>query len=88
MADTVMQSCNGILLKLFVKIIIEDIDHRVRREPGNMNLQRGKIFGLFMFKRRVSDQGVGPAGQKYSGAGSGERFQVPFKIIEQDQVLA
>ena len=46
------------------------------REPGNMTLQRGRIFGLVLFKRRVSDQGVGPAGQRKSGAGAGERFLV------------
>ena len=58
------------------------------REPGNMILQRGRIFGLVLFKRRVTDQGVGPAWQRQSGAGAGEGFLVLFKIIEQDQELA
>ena len=25
------------------------------REPGNMTLQRGRIFGLVLFKRKVTD---------------------------------
>ena len=41
------------------------------REPGNMILQRGRIFGLVLFKIRVTDQGVGPAWQRQSGAGAG-----------------
>ena len=56
-------------------------------EPGNMILQRGKIFRLVLFKRRVTDQEVGPAGQRESGAGAGKRFLVLFRIIEQDQEL-
>ena len=36
------------------------------REPENMILQRGRIFGLVLFKRRVTDQGVGPAWQRQS----------------------
>ena len=31
------------------------------KEPGNINLQRGRLFGMVLFKTRVSDQGVGPA---------------------------
>ena len=53
-----------------------------------MILQRGRIFELVLFKRRVTDQGVGPARQRQSGAGAGEGFLVLFKIIEQDQELA
>ena len=52
-----------------------------------MTLQRGRIFGLVLFKRRVTDQGVGPAGQRQSGAGVGEIFLDLFRIIEQDQEL-
>ena len=50
-----------------------------------MTLQRGRIFGLVLFKRRVTDQEVGPAGQNESVAGTGMRFLVLFRIIEQDQ---
>ena len=57
------------------------------REPGNMNLERGRIFGLVLFKIRVSDQGVGHAGQRQSGAGAGMRFMVLLRIIEQDKKL-
>ena len=53
-----------------------------------MILQRGRIFGLVLFKRRVTDQRVGPALQRQSGAGAGEGFLLLFKIIEQDQELA
>ena len=52
-----------------------------------MTLQRGRIFGLVLFKRRVTDQEVGPAGQRESGAGAGKRFLVLLRIIEQDQEL-
>ena len=57
------------------------------KEPGNINLQRGRLFGMVLFKKRVSDQGVGPAGQRQSGAGAGERFLVRFGIIKLDQEL-
>ena len=56
-------------------------------EPGNMTLQRGRIFGLVLFKRRVTDQEVGHAGQRQSGAGAGKRFLVLFRIIKQDREL-
>ena len=49
-----------------------------------MTLQRGRIFGLVLFKKRVTDQGVVPPGQRQSGAGAGKRFPVLFRIIEQD----
>ena len=52
-----------------------------------MTLKRGRLFGLVLFKRRVSDQGVGPAGQKQSGAGAGEKYRVLFRIIKQDNKL-
>ena len=52
-----------------------------------MTLQRGRIFGLVLFKRRVTDQGVGPAGQRQLVAGAGERFLVLFRMIKQDQEL-
>ena len=58
------------------------------REPGNKTLQRGRIFGLVLFKLRVTDQEVGPAGQRQSRAGAGRRFPVLVRIIEQDQELA
>ena len=50
-----------------------------------MTLQRGRIFGLVLFKRRVTDQEVGPAGQRESGAGAGKIVLVLLRIIEQDQ---
>ena len=62
--------------------------HRGWREPGNMIVQRGRIFRLVLFKRRETDQGVGPAWQRQSGAGAGEGILVLFKIIEQYQELA
>ena len=52
-----------------------------------MTLQRGRIFGLVLFKRRETDQEVGPAGQRQSGAGAGRIFLVLLRIIEQDQEL-
>ena len=52
-----------------------------------MILQKGRIFGLVLFKRRVTDQEVELAGQRQSGAGAGKRFIVLFRIIEQDQEL-
>ena len=52
-----------------------------------MTLQRGRIFEMVLFKRRVTDQGAGPAGQRQSGARAGKRFLVLFRIIEQDQEL-
>ena len=52
-----------------------------------MTLKRGRIFGLVLFKRRVTDQEVGPAGQRQSGAGAGKRFPVLLRIIEQDQEM-
>ena len=57
------------------------------REPGNKTLQRGKIFSLVLFKKRVSDQEGRLAGQRQSGAGAGKRFLDLFRIIEQDQEL-
>ena len=42
---------------------------RGEREPGNIIFQRGQLFVLVLLKRIVSDQGVGPAGQRQSGAG-------------------
>ena len=50
-----------------------------------MTLQRGRIFGLVLFERRVCHQEVG---KKQSGAGGGERLLVLVRIIEQDQELA
>ena len=50
-----------------------------------MTLQRGRILGLVLFKRRVTDQEVGPAGQRESGARAGKIFLVLLRIIEQDQ---
>ena len=52
-----------------------------------MTLQRGRIFGLVLFKKRETDQEVGPAGQRQSGAGAGKIFLFLFRIIEQDQEL-
>ena len=52
-----------------------------------MTLQRDRIFRLVLFKRRVTDQEVGPAGQIELGAGAGKRFLVLFRKIEQDQEL-
>ena len=53
-----------------------------------MTFKRGRIFGLVLFKRKVCDQGVGPAGQRQSGAGAVKIFLVLFRIIEHDQELA
>ena len=53
-----------------------------------LHLQRRRIFGLVLFKIKVSDQGVGPTGQRQSGAGAGEKFLVLLRIIKQDQELA
>ena len=53
-----------------------------------MNLQRGRILGLVLIKRRVSYQEVGHEVQRQSGAVAGEPFLVLFRIIEQDQELA
>ena len=52
-----------------------------------MTLQRGRIFGLVLFKRKITDQEGGPDGQRQSGAGPGRIFLVLFRIIEQDQEL-
>ena len=52
-----------------------------------MTLQRGRILGLVLFKRKVTDQEGRPAGQRQSGAGAGRIFLVLFRIIEQDQEL-
>ena len=57
------------------------------REPGIKTLQRGRIFGLVLFIRRVTDQEGRPVWQRQSGAGAGKRFLVLFRIIEQDQEL-
>ena len=57
------------------------------REPGNLTLQRGKLFGMVLFKRRVTDQEVGPARQRQSVAGAGKRHLVLFIVTEQDQEL-
>ena len=45
------------------------------------------IFGLIIFKRRVTDQEGRLAWQGQSGAGEGKRFLVLIRIIEQDQGL-
>ena len=50
-----------------------------------MTLQRVRIFGLVLFKRRVTDQKVGPTGQRQLGAGAGKRILVLFRIVKQDQ---
>ena len=43
------------------------INYRVKG-PGSWTLQRGMLFGMVLVKRRVADQGVGPAGQGQSRA--------------------
>ena len=52
-----------------------------------MTLQRGRIFGLVLLKRKVTDQEGRPARQRQSGTGAGRIFLVLFRIIEQDQEL-
>ena len=52
-----------------------------------MILQNGRIFRLVLFKRRVTDQEVGPAGQRQSGAGAGKIVLVLFRTIEEDLEL-
>ena len=34
----------------------------LRKTPGNMTLQRGRVFGMVLLKRRVTDQGERVAG--------------------------
>ena len=53
-----------------------------------MILQNDRIFGLVLFKKGVTDQGVGPAWQRQLGGGAGKGLLVLLKIIEQDQELA
>ena len=53
-----------------------------------MTLQKSKIFRLVLFKRRITEQVVGPDWQRQSGARAGRVFLVLFKIIEQDQEQA
>ena len=50
-----------------------------------MPLQRGRIFGLLQFKRRVTAQEVRPGVQRQWGAGAEKRFLVLFRTIEQNQ---
>ena len=52
-----------------------------------MTLQRDRIFGLVLFKTKVTDQEGRPVGQRQSEAGAGRIFLVLFRIIEQDQEL-
>ena len=52
-----------------------------------MTLQRGRIFGVVLFKRRVTDQEVGLAEQRQLVARAGMRFLVLYRIIEQDLEL-
>ena len=61
--------------------------YRGRRQPGNKSLQRGKIFGLVLFKVGVTDQEGRPARQRQSGAEAGKRFLVLFRITEEDKEL-
>ena len=42
------------------------------REPGNKTLQSGRIYGLVVFIRRVTDQEGRPAGKRQSGASAGK----------------
>ena len=41
-----------------------------------MTVKRRRIFGLFLFKRKVTDQEVRPAGHRKLGAGAVKRFLV------------
>ena len=41
-----------------------------------MTLQRGRKFGMVLFKRRVTDQGVGLAWQREQRAGAGQNIFV------------
>ena len=52
-----------------------------------MTSQRGRIFRLVLFKRRVNDLEGGPAGQRQLGPGAGKRFLALFRIVELDQEL-
>ena len=90
MPKTIIAYITNLYSKLEGKVSTMKWESNTRgwREPGNMILQRGRILGLVLFKRRVTDQGVGPAWQRQSGAGAGEGFLVLFKIIEQDHELA
>ena len=42
------------------------------REPGNKTLQRGRINGLVLFIRKVTDQEGRPPGKRQSGARAGK----------------
>ena len=44
-----------------------------------MTLQRGRIFGMVLFKRRVTDQGVRPAGQSQSRARAAREIPGPVQ---------
>ena len=68
-------------------LVLGTLAFRGWREPGNKTLQRGRIFVLVLFKKRVLDQEGRPAGQGQWGAGAGKRFLVLFRIIEQDKEL-
>ena len=58
-----------------------------RNQGKWLYIEAGYLDWMALFKRRVSDQGVGPAGQRQSGAGAGKRFLVRFRIIVQDLKL-
>ena len=44
-------------------LVLGTLAFRGWREPGNKTLQRGRIFVLVLFKKRVLDQEGRPAGQ-------------------------
>ena len=47
---------------------------------GNMALQIGRICGMFLFMRRVTDQGVRPAGQRQSRPKAEREISPPIYI--------
>ena len=50
-----------------------------------MTLQIGRLFGLVLFKRKVTDKEVGPPGQRQSG--TTKRFLVLFRTRPGDLVM-
>ena len=52
-----------------------------------MTLQRSRIVRIVLFKIGITDQGVGPAWQRQSGARAERDTLVLFGLIEEDQEL-
>ena len=59
--------------------IQEELGRSEPGEPGNMNLHRCMIFVLVLCKRGVTDQELGPAGQRQL-IGSRSRTDIPGPV--------